>query len=133
MRKALTAVVGRFDKVFVTWVALTLALILPAAQWQRLMSAEGVQGGMGAVPHTVPRFSTVLGIAMEGVPALALAAHHKVVVPTSGAAGLWAALSHPEPSAFLQSGVWMAGITLAIVASSVLSSWDSSRRCSCWA
>jgi MFS superfamily sulfate permease-like transporter len=60
---------------------------------------------------------TVLGIVMEGVPALALAAHHKVVVPTGGAAGLWAALSHPDPSAFLQSGVWVAGATLAIVAS----------------
>ncbi len=61
--------------------------------------------------------STLLGIAMESVPALALAAHHKVVVPTGGAAGLWAALSHPEPGAFLQSGVWVAGLTLAIVAS----------------
>jgi MFS superfamily sulfate permease-like transporter len=60
---------------------------------------------------------TALGIAMESVPALALATHHKVVVPTGGPAGLWAAMSHPEPSAFLQSGVWAAGITLAIVAS----------------
>ena len=61
--------------------------------------------------------STLLGIAMEAVPALALAAAHKVVVPTGGAAGLWAALSHPEPGAFLQSGVWVAGAALAIVAS----------------
>jgi MFS superfamily sulfate permease-like transporter len=60
---------------------------------------------------------TVLGIALEGVPALALAANHKVVVPTGGAAGLWAALSHPQPGFFLQSGVWVAGATLAIVAS----------------
>jgi MFS superfamily sulfate permease-like transporter len=61
--------------------------------------------------------STVLGIVMEGIPALALAASHKVVVPTGGVTGLWAALSHPEPSAFLQGGVWVAGITIAIVAS----------------
>ncbi len=60
---------------------------------------------------------TVLGIALESVPALALAAHHKVVVPTGGPAGLWAALTHPDPSAFLQSSVWIAGATLAIVAS----------------
>jgi MFS superfamily sulfate permease-like transporter len=60
---------------------------------------------------------TVLGIVLEGVPALSLADHHKVVVPTGGAAGLWAALSHPPPSAFLDSGVWIAGITIAIVAS----------------
>jgi MFS superfamily sulfate permease-like transporter len=60
---------------------------------------------------------TVMGIVLEGVPALALAAHHKVVVPTGGPSGLWAALLHPEPSAFLQSGVWVAGATLAIVAS----------------
>jgi MFS superfamily sulfate permease-like transporter len=60
---------------------------------------------------------TLLGIAMEGIPALALAANHKVVVPTGGAAGLWAALSHPQPGHFLSSGVWVAGITIAIVAS----------------
>jgi MFS superfamily sulfate permease-like transporter len=60
---------------------------------------------------------TVLGIALEGVPALALAPGHKVVVPTGGVLGLWSALSHPTPESFLQSSVWGAGITIAIVAS----------------
>jgi hypothetical protein len=43
MWKALTAWVGRFDKAFVAWVALALALMLPAAQWPRVVPAEGVQ------------------------------------------------------------------------------------------
>jgi MFS superfamily sulfate permease-like transporter len=60
---------------------------------------------------------TVLGIVLEGIPALALAANHKVVVPMGGAAGLWAALSHPPPEAFLRTDVWVAGMTIAIVAS----------------
>jgi MFS superfamily sulfate permease-like transporter len=61
--------------------------------------------------------ATVLGIVFESIPALALRPEHKVVVPTGGAAGLWAALSHPPASSFLSAPVWFAGATIAIVAS----------------
>ncbi|MDP2344523.1 MAG: SulP family inorganic anion transporter [Deltaproteobacteria bacterium] len=40
-----------------------------------------------------------------------------VVVPLGGPAGLWGALIHPEPAAFLRSDVWIAGFTIAVVAS----------------
>lgn len=40
-----------------------------------------------------------------------------VIVPAGGIGGLWAALSHPVPADFLRSDVWIAGATIAIVAS----------------
>lgn len=60
---------------------------------------------------------TVLGIVFESIPALALSPRHRVVVPTGGAMGLWAALLHPEGGAFITPAVWIAGATIAIVAS----------------
>jgi MFS superfamily sulfate permease-like transporter len=60
---------------------------------------------------------TVLGVVFQGIPSLALAANQKVVVPTGGAQGLWSALIRPETNAFLSTGTWIAGLTLAIVAS----------------
>ena len=59
---------------------------------------------------------TVLAHLFEG-SALALNASHYVVVPLGGPAGLWGALTHPDPSAFVRSDVWIAGITIAVVAS----------------
>lgn len=48
MRKAQTPWGGWFDKAFVAWVALALALMLPAVQWQRLAPGEGIDEGHGA-------------------------------------------------------------------------------------
>lgn len=60
---------------------------------------------------------TVLGVVFESIPALALKPEHKVVVPSGGAAALWSALTHPAPADFARGAVWIAGLTLAIVAS----------------
>ncbi len=59
---------------------------------------------------------TVVARALEGT-SWALLPDDYVVVPAGGVQGLWAALVHPVPSAFLRADVWIAGATIAIVAS----------------
>ncbi|HEX8821784.1 MAG TPA: hypothetical protein VF794_17800 [Archangium sp.] len=54
MPKALTASVGRFDKAFVAWVALALALMLPVLQWRSLVHLEGIhEDGRGAASRSL--------------------------------------------------------------------------------
>lgn len=60
--------------------------------------------------------STVLASLMEGT-AWALLPMHHVVVPDGGPSGLWAALTHPRLESFGRGDVWVAGLTIAIVAS----------------
>ena len=43
MRNVPTALVGGFDRAFVAWVALALALMLLALPWQRVVLADGIQ------------------------------------------------------------------------------------------
>ncbi len=61
--------------------------------------------------------STVLAIVFEGIPALALAANDRVSVPMGGVSGLWAALPKLEVAGFGNSQVWIAAVTIAVVAS----------------
>ena len=60
--------------------------------------------------------ATVLAWLFQGGP-LELTSSQFVGIPGGGVAGLWAALTHPEPSAFLRVDVWVAGVTIAIVGS----------------
>jgi MFS superfamily sulfate permease-like transporter len=60
--------------------------------------------------------TTVLGLAFDGTALALLPAHH-VSIPGGGPAGLWAALTHPHTAAFVRGDVWIAGISIAIVAS----------------
>lgn len=59
---------------------------------------------------------TVAARLFEGT-ALALAADDFVVVPEGGFGGLWQSLTHPQPADFLRTEVWIAGATIAVVAS----------------
>jgi MFS superfamily sulfate permease-like transporter len=61
--------------------------------------------------------STVLGLVFRDVPALALAQNHYVRVPLGGPAGLAAAIPRPDFSLLGSSEVWIAALTLAVVAS----------------
>jgi len=45
------AVMGRFDRALVAWVALALALMLLALPWQRLVPTDGVQDGVSQAPR----------------------------------------------------------------------------------
>ncbi len=50
MRRVLTAWVGVFDKAFVVWVSLALALMLPASRLQNLVTVDCAQeAGLSAV------------------------------------------------------------------------------------
>ncbi|MEP7117848.1 MAG: SulP family inorganic anion transporter [Acidobacteriota bacterium] len=54
---------------------------------------------------------------MKSVPALSLGAAHYVNVPLGDLATLFSALPRPDVTAFSQGAVWLAGVTIAIVAS----------------
>lgn len=61
--------------------------------------------------------ASLLASAMAGSPALALADAQYVRVPLGGLGALAAALPRPDFGAFLTPAVWIAGATIAIVAS----------------
>ena len=61
--------------------------------------------------------ASALAAAFRGSPALALSATHYVDVPLGGLDALWAALPRPDLAAFSNSATWIAGATIAIVAS----------------
>lgn len=60
---------------------------------------------------------TAMGEAFEHVPFLRLAEHHRVSVPEGGFSGLLAALPRPELGGLVDEDVWLAAVTIAIVAS----------------
>ncbi|MBK7774179.1 MAG: SulP family inorganic anion transporter [Sandaracinaceae bacterium] len=59
----------------------------------------------------------VLGVAFEGIPALAMTSAQLVSVPTEGAGALIAALPRPDLAALGASATWVAAVTVAVVAS----------------
>jgi len=61
--------------------------------------------------------ASLMAKVMNGFPALALATHHYVDVPLGGVQALWLALPKPDLTAFTDSATWIAGATIAIVAS----------------
>ena len=60
---------------------------------------------------------SVMAVILKGMPDLALAASHYVSVPLGGVNALYAALPRPDFAAFLVPATWIAGATIAIVAS----------------
>ena len=61
--------------------------------------------------------ASVLAAVLAGVPGLALEAQHFVDIPVGGFSSLFAALPRPDFAAFLVPATWIAGGTIAIVAS----------------
>ena len=61
--------------------------------------------------------ASALAAAFRGSPTLALSASHFVDVPLGGLDALWLALPKPDFSALTNTATWMAGATIAIVAS----------------
>lgn len=61
-------------------------------------------------------FCTTAAWLLQGT-SLALHADDYVVVPEGGFGALWGALTHPHPTDFLRREVWIAGATIAVVAS----------------
>lgn len=61
--------------------------------------------------------ASLLAKALHGSGGLALGPQHFVEVPLGGVAALWAALPRPEFGAILNPQVWVAGATIAVVAS----------------
>ncbi|MES2522116.1 MAG: SulP family inorganic anion transporter [Gemmatimonadota bacterium] len=61
--------------------------------------------------------TTTMGILFAGIPSLALEAKHFVQIPLGTPAELFAVLPRPDFSSLLTPAVWMAGATIAIVAS----------------
>jgi MFS superfamily sulfate permease-like transporter len=60
---------------------------------------------------------TALAEGFRSIPALAVAPHHLVTVPQGGFGQLVAALPRPELAGLADEGVWIAAVTIAIVAS----------------
>ena len=58
-----------------------------------------------------------MAAALSSSPTLALDARHFVNVPLGGVGALYAALPRPEWAAFMSPAAWMAGATIAVVAS----------------
>jgi MFS superfamily sulfate permease-like transporter len=61
--------------------------------------------------------ASALAAAFSSSPALALSGAHYVDVPLGGLSALWAALPRPDPAAFSNPATWIAGATIAVVAS----------------
>ncbi len=61
--------------------------------------------------------ASVMAALLAGSPTLALAPEHYVNVPLGGFGELYAALPRPDFGGFVNPAVWMAGATVAIVAS----------------
>lgn len=61
--------------------------------------------------------TSVLAAFLQSNPTLALDASHFVDVPLGGVGALWSALPRPDFSVLTSPGVWIAGATIAIVAS----------------
>jgi len=61
--------------------------------------------------------TSVLAAVLQSNPTLALDASHFVDVPLGGVGALWSALPRPDYSVLTSPGVWIAGATIAIVAS----------------
>jgi MFS superfamily sulfate permease-like transporter len=61
--------------------------------------------------------ATALGFVFAGMPALALAAKHFVQIPLGSPTELFAALPRPDFAAATKSATWIAGVTIAVVAS----------------
>lgn len=61
--------------------------------------------------------ASVLAEVFRGIPSLALGASQYVEVPLGGITGLYAALPRPDFAAFANPAAWIAGATLAVVAS----------------
>jgi MFS superfamily sulfate permease-like transporter len=59
----------------------------------------------------------MLAAVLQRIPGFALEAQHYVNVPLGGLSALYAALPRPDFAAFLVPATWMAGATIAIVAS----------------
>ncbi len=61
--------------------------------------------------------TSVLAAVLQSNPTLALSASHFVDVPLGGVSALWSALPRPDFSVITSPAVWIAGATIAIVAS----------------
>ena len=61
--------------------------------------------------------AVILAGIFAGVPSLALRAQHLVALPIGSPAELFAALPRPELSGFAMPKIWMAAVTIAVVAS----------------
>ena len=61
--------------------------------------------------------ASVMAYFLKGSPSLALAAEHYVNVPLGGITALYSALPRPDFGAFTNPAVWVAGATIAVVAS----------------
>jgi MFS superfamily sulfate permease-like transporter len=62
-------------------------------------------------------FASLLAELLRGSPGLSLSAAHYVSVPLGGLSALWSALPKPDFGAVSNSATWIAGVTIAIVAS----------------
>ncbi len=61
--------------------------------------------------------ASLVALAVSGNPGLALTADQFVSIPTGGATALFEALPRPDFGAFVIPATWVAGVTIAVVAS----------------